>query len=116
MCVGIPFSLFDLALTFALIALILWILAITTVIPIQGGIIHIFLVIAIILFVVWIVFRICNVGGYHNRVVDNGGMGYNNGVGYNNNNNNNGVVGYNTPESVVGSNIPISSRRNGVMV
>ena len=60
-------SLFDLALMYAVSALILWILAITAVLPISGGIIHIFLVIAIILFIVWLVFRVFNIGGYHDR-------------------------------------------------
>ena len=64
---GIAFSIFDLALTFALIAFILWILAITAVLPIEGNIIHVFLIIAIILLVVWLIFRVFNMGGYNDR-------------------------------------------------
>ena len=62
MCVGLV--LLDLVLLFGVIALILWILAITSVIPIAGGIIHIFIVIAVVLLIVWLIFRIFNIGGY----------------------------------------------------
>ena len=79
MCLA--FVLFDLALIFAAITLTLWILAFTAVIPLAGSFIHIFLVIAIILLIVWIVFRLFNVGGYHDySLYGNGGDGY--GYGY----------------------------------
>jgi hypothetical protein len=60
------FALLDLALFFGVIALILYIIALTGVIAI-GGVEHVFLVIAIILFVIWLVFRIvgeCANGAY----------------------------------------------------
>ena len=51
-------SLIDIALFFAFVALILWILALSKIILFtMGAAIHVFLVIAIILFVVWGVFR-----------------------------------------------------------
>ena len=71
MCLA--FVLFDLALMFAMFTLIFWILAFTAVIPLTGGFIHIFLIISIILFIMWIVFRLFNVGGYHeNALYGNG--------------------------------------------
>lgn len=75
MCLA--FVLFDLALIFAVITLTLWILVFTTVIPLAGGFIHIFLVISIILLILWIVFRLFNVGGYHDySLYGNYGYGY----------------------------------------
>lgn len=63
------FALLDIALLFGLIALILYILSLTGVIAI-GAVSHIFLVIAIILFVIWLAFRLigeCSNGSYRMR-------------------------------------------------
>jgi steroid 5-alpha reductase family enzyme len=60
------FALLDLALFFGLVALVLYIIALTGVIAI-GGAEHVFLVIAIILFIIWLAFRIvgeCANGAY----------------------------------------------------
>jgi uncharacterized membrane protein YtjA (UPF0391 family) len=65
-----PFALLDISLFFGLIALILYILALTGVIGIGVGLAHIFLVIAIILFVIWLAFRLigeCSGGSYRLR-------------------------------------------------
>lgn len=82
----------DLALLFGLIALILWILSITGVFAL-GGIAYIFLVIAIILFLIWVVLRFCFIAsatggnrswnnGWGNRWGNrNGGPGYGPGGG-----------------------------------
>ncbi|KAL7746995.1 hypothetical protein RI367_007608 [Sorochytrium milnesiophthora] len=50
-------SLIDLALLFGFIALILYILALTAVLPWTGGAIHILVVLAIICFIAWIFLR-----------------------------------------------------------
>lgn len=72
------FEILDLALLFGLIALILWILSITGVVAL-GGVAYIFLVIAIILFLIWVVLRFCFIAssasansGWGDRSWDNG--------------------------------------------
>jgi uncharacterized membrane protein YtjA (UPF0391 family) len=70
MCTGLVFELWDLGIVFGLVALVLWILGITGIIVGLGGIIHIFIVIAVILLVLWLVFRCVGVG--RNRGVASG--------------------------------------------
>jgi len=53
------FALLDLALLFGLIALVLWILAITGLVASLGGLAYIFLIVFIILLVVWFVMSFC---------------------------------------------------------
>ncbi|KAL7748202.1 hypothetical protein RI367_006388 [Sorochytrium milnesiophthora] len=56
------FSLIDIALLFGFIAFILWILAVTGVLPWTGGAIHILIVLAVICIIAWVFFR-CFRGG-----------------------------------------------------
>lgn len=66
MCIAI----LDLALVLSVVALTLWILAFTCVIPVFGGFIHLLLVFAVLLFVVWLLFSVFGVlesGGYRRR-------------------------------------------------
>ena len=62
------FALIDLALLFGLVALILYILVVVAVLPATlGGLSYVFLVIAIVLFVVWLFLRVlgeCSGGRY----------------------------------------------------
>lgn len=85
MCIA--FALLDLALVFGIASLVIWILAITGIVSGLGYISHIFIVLAIIFFIVWLVFSCCY-GAVASRrrgyfVRDNGfyNDGYNRGVG-----------------------------------
>lgn len=54
------FYLLDIVLLFSLIALVVYILFITVVFKVSLGIfVHAFLIIAILLFIIWIIFRCC---------------------------------------------------------
>lgn len=53
------FALIDLTLLFALLALVFYILAVTAILPASlGGLAYIFLVVAIVMFIVWVLFRL----------------------------------------------------------
>jgi len=51
------FVLLDLAILFAILALIFWILSVCGVFPL-GAIAYVLLVVAIVLFIIWLIFRI----------------------------------------------------------
>lgn len=72
MCAGFAFELWDLAILFGVVALILWILGITGVITGLGGVIHIFIVIAVIMLILWLVFRCFGIG--RNRATGSRGI------------------------------------------
>ena len=82
MCIA--FALLDLALLFGVVALVIWILAITGIVTGLGYISHIFIVLAVIFFIVWLVFSCCY-GAVATRrrgyFVDNGYYYNNRGVG-----------------------------------